>query len=107
MAYLMNQFKNQRAEGLSAKEVHFSEQISKSASRALEWLQHAYSTLDKVDLKSALCKVGYNKCWDDACFRTESMRRFGGKGTRVPPGDQGEEDRNEGGWDSKTIFISN
>lgn len=42
----------------------------------MAWLDSAYDSLKGVNIKSALRKVGYTKCWDEFTFRNCALRSF-------------------------------
>jgi hypothetical protein len=61
------------AGGGLAKDVKFSEAVSKCAGIALSWLLQAYANLSSVDLHSHLVRIGYMRCWEDSEFRLKAI----------------------------------
>ena len=54
----MNEFQNQRSDGVAVEEVFYSEAVSKCADHKICWLLSAYENLESVDMKSSLRRVG-------------------------------------------------
>ena len=100
MLHSMNEFRNQRADGVAVEDVFYSEAVNKCAGHAMRCLQSAYESLESVDMKSSLRRVGYDTCQDCPEFRDNAFIRFGtGQHDAVLDTDLDEVSRNEGGWD--------
>lgn len=84
MPFLCEEFCNRRCQGNAPNEIVFSEAVQHCAGESMLWLESAYASLNRVDMKSALNTVAYRKCWKDSAFCLRAVKRFEPEAVFVP-----------------------